>query len=58
MDPYKFEHLIKLLLEDMGYENVEVTAPSNDGGVEVTAPSNDGGVDVTADIELGYYISP
>jgi len=42
MNPYKFEHLIKLLLEDMGYENVEVTSPSNDGGV-----------DVVADIELG-----
>jgi restriction system protein len=42
MNPYKFEHLIKLLLEEMGYDNVEVTAPSNDKGV-----------DVVADIELG-----
>ena len=37
-----FEHLIKLLLEEMGYEEVEVTAASNDKGV-----------DVVADIELG-----
>ena len=42
MDPYKFEHLIKSLLEAMGYSNVEVTSPSGDGGV-----------DVVGDIELG-----
>ncbi len=42
MNPYMFEHLIKLLMEKMGYENVEVN-----GGV------NDKGVDVVADIELG-----
>jgi restriction system protein len=42
MDPYKFEHLIKSLLEEMGYSNVTVTSPSNDKGV-----------DVIGDIELG-----
>lgn len=42
MDPYRFEHLIKLLLDEMSYSNVEVTARSNDGGV-----------DVIGDIELG-----
>ena len=42
MNPYAFEHLIKRLLDDMGYDNVEVTAASNDKGV-----------DVVADIELG-----
>ncbi len=42
MDPYKFEHLVQSLLEEMGYSNVVVTAPSNDKGV-----------DVVADIELG-----
>ena len=42
MDPYAFEHLVKRLLEEMNYQNVEVTAPSDDGGV-----------DVVADIELG-----
>jgi restriction system protein len=35
MDPYAFEHLIKDLLEAMGYHDVEVTAPSNDKGVDV-----------------------
>ena len=42
MDPFAFEHLIKRLLEDMDYQNVEVTSRSSDGGV-----------DVVADIEVG-----
>ena len=42
MDPFAFEHLVKRLLEEMDYQNVEVTSPSGDGGV-----------DVVADIELG-----
>jgi restriction system protein len=42
IDPYDFEFLIKRLLEAMGYNNVEVTKRSNDGGV-----------DVVADIEVG-----
>ncbi len=42
MNPYKFEHLIKLLLEKMNFEKVEVTTPVNDKGV-----------DVVAEIELG-----
>jgi len=37
MNPYQFEHLIKRLLEEMGYDNVSVTAASNDKGVDVTA---------------------
>ena len=35
MDPYQFEHLVKELLVAMGYEDVEVTSKSNDGGVDV-----------------------
>ncbi len=35
MDPYQFENLVRQLLEEMGYEDVEVTAPSNDKGVDV-----------------------
>lgn len=42
MDPIAFEHLIKRLLEEMDYQNVEVTSRSSDGGV-----------DVVADIEVG-----
>ena len=35
MDAFKFEELIKLLLEEMGYENVSTTSPTNDKGVDV-----------------------
>ena len=42
IDPFQFEHLIRHLLEEMGYQNVEVTSPTNDKGV-----------DVVANIELG-----
>ena len=42
MDPFGFEHLVKRLLEEMDYQDVEVTSPSGDGGV-----------DVVANIELG-----
>ena len=37
MDPFAFEHLIKRLLEEMEYQNVEVTSRSGDGGVDVVA---------------------
>ena len=42
MNPFKFESLVKLLLEEMGYDNVQTTSPTNDKGV-----------DVVANIELG-----
>lgn len=42
MDPYQFEGLVRRLLEEMGYEDVETTSPSNDKGV-----------DVVGDIEVG-----
>lgn len=35
MNAYKFEELVKLLLEEMGYENVTTTSPTNDKGVDV-----------------------
>jgi restriction system protein len=37
MDPYSFEQLICDLLTEMGYEDVQVTEPSNDKGVDVKA---------------------
>jgi restriction system protein len=42
MDAYKFEGLIKLLLVEMGYSDVQITPSTNDKGV-----------DVVANIELG-----
>ncbi len=35
MDPYDFEDLVRQLLQEMGYEDVEVTARSGDKGVDV-----------------------
>lgn len=35
MDAFKFEELVKLLLEEMGYENVMTTSSTNDKGVDV-----------------------
>ncbi|ENM5826950.1 restriction endonuclease [Vibrio metoecus] len=35
MDPYQFEQLIALLLQAMGYEDVQVTKQSGDKGVDV-----------------------
>ena len=35
MNPYRFEHVVRQLLEAMGYEDVEVTKASGDKGVDV-----------------------
>jgi len=35
MKPYDFEGLIKELLLALGFENVDVTTPTNDGGIDV-----------------------
>ncbi len=35
MAPYKFEKLVGLLLEEIGYNNIKVTSQSNDKGVDV-----------------------
>ncbi len=37
MDPYKFENMVGLLLEEMGYSDIRVTSPTNDKGVDVIA---------------------
>ena len=37
LDPFAFEHLVKRLLVNMGYHDVEVTTQSGDGGVDVVA---------------------
>jgi restriction system protein len=37
MDPFAFERLICDLLTEMGYEDVQVTQPTNDKGVDVKA---------------------
>jgi restriction system protein len=40
--PYQFENIIKDLLSSMGYDDVQVTSPSNDKGVDVTGISQNG----------------
>jgi restriction system protein len=40
--PYRFENIIKDLLSSMGYDDVQVTSPSNDKGVDVTGISQNG----------------
>jgi restriction system protein len=37
MNPYKFESLVKLLLEEIGYNDVVTTSATNDKGVDVIA---------------------
>lgn len=37
IDPFAFEHVIQRLLQELGYEDVEVTAKSGDKGVDVVA---------------------
>jgi restriction system protein len=37
MNPFEFEKLVKFLLEEMGYVDVEVTSPVHDKGVDVLA---------------------
>jgi restriction system protein len=38
MKPGEFEELISQLLAEMGFEMVEVTKLSGDGGIDVRAP--------------------
>ncbi len=35
IDPFAFEHVVKQLLDAMGYEDTEVTSATNDKGVDV-----------------------
>lgn len=37
INPYRFEHLLKDLIEQTGFKDVSVTAPSNDGGIDLNA---------------------
>ena len=46
LDPYRFEELIKDLLEAMDYEDVQVTKQSGDKGVDVIAKFQFGITDV------------
>lgn len=57
MAPYNFEFLVKDLLEAMGYEDVEVTAPSNDKGVDVVGKIQNGITQVKEVIQIKRHSS-
>ena len=37
VQPYRFEHLIKMLMEHSGFRDVSVTTASGDGGIDINA---------------------
>lgn len=55
MDPIDFEHLIKQLLECMGYVDVEVTKQSGDSGVDVVASIKIGFTTVKEVVQVKRY---
>jgi restriction system protein len=52
MNPYQFEHLVRDLLEAMGYEDVIVTSQSGDKGVDVVANIQFGITDITEVVQV------
>ena len=57
MEPYAFEHLVRDLLEAMGYEDVLVTAASGDKGVDVVAKVQLGITEVTEVVQVKRHQS-
>jgi restriction system protein len=52
MHPYRFEHLVRDLLEAMGYEDVMVTKASSDYGVDVVATVQFGITTITEVVQV------
>jgi restriction system protein len=52
MHPYRFEHLIRELLEAMGYDDVTVTKESGDKGVDVVATVQFGITTITEVVQV------
>lgn len=52
MHPYKFEHLVRDLLESMGYEDVKVTKEAGDKGVDVVATVQFGITTITEVVQV------
>ena len=55
MPPAKFEHLVRDLLEEMGYEDVRVTGASGDRGVDVVATIQFGITTITEVVQVKRY---
>jgi restriction system protein len=52
MHPYRFEHLVRELLEAMGYDDVQVTKESGDKGVDVVATVQFGITTITEVVQV------
>lgn len=52
LEPYAFEHFVKELLEEMEYENVEVTRQSGDKGIDVVANYQFGITEITEVVQV------
>lgn len=57
MHPYRFEQLVRDLLEAMGYDNVEVTRESGDYGVDVVATIEFGITTITEVVQVKRHQS-
>lgn len=52
MHPYRFEHLVRELLEAMGYDDVQVTKASGDKGIDVVATVQFGITTITEVVQV------
>ena len=57
MDAYRFEHLVRELLEAMEYEDVDVTKQSGDRGVDVVAKHQYGITEITEVVQVKRTMS-
>lgn len=55
MQPDRFQHLVRDLLEEMGYEDVRVTGASGDRGVDVVATIQFGITTITEVVQVKRY---
>lgn len=55
--PYRFEYVVRDLLSSMGYEDVEVTSPTNDKGVDVVGTGQNGITTVREVIQVKRHTS-
>ena len=58
LDPIDFEYLIRQLLEEMDYQNVDVTKASGDGGVDVIGEIELGITSVTEVVQAKRHKRP
>lgn len=57
LTPIQFEYLVKDLLDAMGFEDVEVTSPTNDKGVDVVGKMQNGISTITEVVQVKRHSS-